>query len=256
MRVGQHNMYEYIRRFGFGQDRNQLPAESPGKVRKLAQWGKTSLASVSMGQEVSVTTLQLAQAGAVIATGGYLVKPRMILKKGDREIPPEPRVRVMQAESAFTMRELLQGVVEKGTGMRAQVSGYSVAGKTGSAQIYDYETKHYLHAYNGSFMGFAPLANPAVVVVVTLNGTHGESGFGGAAAAPVFHAVVAEALRLFDIPKDRPEQLPKTLMAKAAVDAPPNDTGPGRRTSWKTKTMSRIPRSSFPRGRRSPTSAV
>jgi cell division protein FtsI (penicillin-binding protein 3) len=227
-RVGQDNLYEYVHRFGFGHRTGiQLPAESPGKLRKLPQWGTTSLASVSMGQEVSVTTLQLAQAGSVIASGGLLVKPRLILKKDDRTVPREPPVRIIQAETAFTMREMMNGVVEHGTGMRAQLSGYTVGGKTGSAQIYDYATKHYLHAYNGTFMGFAPLTNPAIVVVVTLNGTHGESGFGGVAAAPAFRAIAAEALRVLDVPKDRAEQPAKTLLAKAMVDAPPDDTGSG-----------------------------
>src|SRR5204863_442789 len=77
LKVGQANMHEYMRRFGFGQKTGiALPAESPGKVRKLSRWGSTSLASVAMGQEVSVTTLQLAQAASVIANGGLLVKPR------------------------------------------------------------------------------------------------------------------------------------------------------------------------------------
>ena len=88
MHVGQQNMYEYVRRFGFGQKTGiELPAESRGKVRKLAQWGTTSLASVAMGQEVSVTTLQLAQAGSVIANGGLLVRPRLVLKKGGQAVP-------------------------------------------------------------------------------------------------------------------------------------------------------------------------
>ena len=88
MRVGQENMYNYVRKFGFGQKTGiQLPAESGGMFRKLTRWGKTSLASVSMGQEVSVTTLQLAQAASVIANGGLLVRPRLVLKKGDQVDP-------------------------------------------------------------------------------------------------------------------------------------------------------------------------
>jgi transpeptidase family protein/PASTA domain-containing protein len=109
----------------------------------------------------------------------------------------------------------MEGVVLVGTGSRARLAGYSSGGKTGSAQIFDYATKHYTHTYNGSYMGFAPLTNPSVVVVVTLNGTHGEAGFGGQAAAPVFRIVAGEALRVFDVPKDLPENEPaKTLVAK------------------------------------------
>jgi membrane peptidoglycan carboxypeptidase len=100
----------------------------------------------------------------------------------------------------------MEGVVLHGTGTNARLPGYTVGGKTGSAQIFDFATKHYTHTYNGSFLGFAPLTNPAVVVAVTLNGTHGTAGFGGQAAAPVFRAVAAEALRVLDVPKDLPDE--------------------------------------------------
>ena len=215
LRVGPDNMYEYVRRFGFGQKTGiQLPGESRGRLRPLKIWGKTSLASISMGQEVSVTTLQLAQAASVIANGGLLVRPRLVLKKGGQPVPLIPTVRVVRPETAITMRQMMEGVVLHGTGSHAKLVGYSVGGKTGSAQIFDFATKHYTHSYNGSFMGFAPLTNPGIVVVATLNGTHGESGFGGAAAAPVFRATAQEALRILDVPKDLPDDPPKTLVSK------------------------------------------
>jgi cell division protein FtsI (penicillin-binding protein 3) len=100
----------------------------------------------------------------------------------------------------------MEGVVLRGTARSTvKVPGYSVAGKTGTAQIFDVKTHHYTHTYNGSFMGFSPIQNPAVVVIVTLNGTSGNAGFGGAAAGPVFNVVAGEALRILDIPKDIPE---------------------------------------------------
>src|SRR5262249_47826000 len=86
------------------------------------------------------------------------------------------------------------------------LDGYSSAGKTGSAQIYDYAARHYTKTYNASFMGFAPVTNPAIVVVVTLNGTTTSAGFGGVTAAPVFRTVALEALRVLDVPKDIPDQ--------------------------------------------------
>jgi cell division protein FtsI (penicillin-binding protein 3) len=220
LKVGQVNMHDYMVRFGFGQRTGlPLPGESPGKVYRLERWGKTSLASVSMGQEVSVTTLQLARLGSVIANGGLLVKPRLLLKRGDVAEPVAAPVRVLKPENAITMRQMMEGVVLFGSGTRARLAGYSSGGKTGSAQIYDYATKHYTHTYNGSFMGFAPMANPQVVVVVTLNGTHGESGFGGSSAAPVFKIVASEALRVFDVPKDLPENIPaRTLVASNTED--------------------------------------
>ena len=219
MRVGQDHMYDYMRRFGFGQRSGiDLPAESPGKLRKLAHWGKTSLASVSMGQEVSVTTVQLAQAASVIANGGLLVHPRLVWKRGNETVPVRAPVRIIRPDTSITMRQMMEGVVinPQGTGKRARLAGYTVGGKTGSAQIFDFATKHYTHSYNGSFVGFAPLTNPAIVVAVTLNGTHGEGGFGGVVAAPVFHEVATEALRVLEVPKDLPDEPPPTLVTRNA----------------------------------------
>ena len=217
LQVGREHMYDYVRRFGFGQKTGiTLPGEDKGRLRRLALWGATSLASISMGQEISVTTLQLAQAASVVANGGLLVKPRLVLKNAGQATSPAPPVRAIQPETAIKMRQMMEGVVLVGTGKGARLEGYTAGGKTGSAQIYDYAAHHYTHTYNGTFMGFAPLTNPAVVVVVTLNGTHGQAGFGGAAAAPVFRAVATEALRILDVPKDLPDRQPATptLIAK------------------------------------------
>jgi cell division protein FtsI (penicillin-binding protein 3) len=226
LRVGQQNMYDYVRKFGFGQKTGiALPGESGGKVRKLKNWGTTSLASVAMGQEVSVTTVQLAQAASVIANGGLLVRPRLVSKKGDQTVPPTAPVRVLRPETAITMRQMMEGVVLHGTGTGAKLQGYSVGGKTGTAQIFDNVTHRYTHTYNGSFMGFAPITNPQVVVVVTLNGTHGTAGFGGPAAVPVFKAVTTEALRVLETPKDVPDEsdLP-TLVTQDTSDLSDADT--------------------------------
>jgi Cell division protein FtsI/penicillin-binding protein 2 len=111
-------------------------------------------------------------------------------------------VRVIKPETAITMRQMMEGVVLRGTGTKARLEGYTSGGKTGSAQIYDYKARAYTHKYNASFMGFAPVNNPAIVVVVTLNGA---SKFGGAVAAPVFHEVATAALRFLDVQKDLPE---------------------------------------------------
>ncbi len=224
MTVGQAGMYDYATRFGFGQRTGiPLPGESRGRLRPLKKWGATSLASVSIGQEVSVTTLQLARATSVIANGGLLVQPRLILKKGGQMTPIEPPVRIIRAETAITMRQMMEGVTTVGgTGYpEARLAGYSDAGKTGSAQIFDFATRHYTHNYNGSFVGIVPLSNPSLVVVVTLNGTHGVNGYGGRAAAPVFHAVTTEALRLLEVPKDLPDEPLPTLVA--STQSEPDD---------------------------------
>ncbi len=214
--VGRTKLYEYVRRFGFGERTGvPLPGESRGTVRPLTKWGSSSLESISMGQEVSVTTLQLARAAAVVANGGLLVKPRLVLKQGDQTLPVEPPVRAIKPETAITMRQMMEGVVLFGTGKTTRLDGYTSGGKTGTAQIFDFETKHYTHTYNGSFMGFAPVTNPAVIVVVTVNGTHGLEGFGASTAGPVFKVVMTEALRILDVPKDMPENEPaKTQIAQ------------------------------------------
>ena len=221
MTVGEEKLNEYVRRFGFGSRTGiPLPAESRGRLRNLERWSKISLASISIGQEVSVTGIQLAQAASIVANGGFLVRPRLVLKRAGRTVAGPTPVRVIRAETAVTMRQMMEGVVMVGgTGYpEAQLEGYSVAGKTGSAQIYDVAAKRYTHNYNGSFIGFAPLNNPSIVVVVTLNGTHGSSGYGGRAAAPVFHAVATEALRVLDVPRDLPDRPAAVEVAANAAD--------------------------------------
>ena len=210
LRVGEKNLYEYVKRFGFGKSTGiPLPGESSGRLRPLKQWIPSSIGSIAMGHELSATTLQLAQASAVIANGGMLVKPRMTLKpprSGDNvPAPIEPYVepvRVLQPETAITMRQMMEGVVLYGTGKKSRLDGYTSGGKTGTAQIYDVKARAYTHKYNSSFMGFAPLNNPAIVVVATLNGT---ALMGGDASAPVFKAVATAALRFLDVPKDLPD---------------------------------------------------
>lgn len=213
MRTGQDKLYEYVRRFGFGRETGvPLASESTGMLRRLERWGKTSFASVAMGHEVSVTAMQLVQACSIIANNGMLIRPQLILKRqrpGEpAEYEPQARpVPVIRPETAITMRRLMEGVVLHGTGHGAKLKGYTSGGKTGTAQIYDFNARAYTHQYNGSFIGFAPVGNPAIVIVVTLNGTTGTAGYGGAAAAPVFKEVATAALRILDVPKDLPDDL-------------------------------------------------
>ena len=205
LRVGERRLLDYVRRFGFGRKTGiPLPGESAGLVRDLGKWRRTSIASVAMGHEISVTTLQLALATSVIASGGLLPKPRLVLwtqraggeKKALDAPPPE---RVLKPETAITMRRMMEGVVLEGTGTKARLAGYSAGGKTGSAQIFDFETGRYSHRYNASFVGFAPVQDPAVVVVVTLNGVE---RYGGVVAAPVFREVAQAALRILGVVPD------------------------------------------------------
>jgi cell division protein FtsI (penicillin-binding protein 3) len=116
---------------------------------------------------------------------------------------------VIKPETAITMRQMRVGVVLRGTGrLHARLEGYTSGGKTGTAQIFDSVTHHYTHNYNASFLGFAPVTNPALVVLVTVHHTSGENGQGADAAAPVFQKIMTEALRILDVPKDIPEDSP------------------------------------------------
>jgi cell division protein FtsI (penicillin-binding protein 3) len=206
-KVGRENMYEYAKRFGIGEKTGVgMPAESRGLLRTLDRWGTTSLASISMGQEVSTTSVQLARACSVIANGGLRITPKIVLKEGEKTTPTESGVRILKPETVMTMRMMMEGVVLRGTARNtARLDGYTSAGKTGTAQIF--ENGHYTHLYNASFMGFTPVTNPRLVIVVTLNGTEGNAGMGASAAAPVFKNIATEALRMYDIPKDIPEEL-------------------------------------------------
>ncbi len=234
LRVGKENLYRYVRIFGFGEKTGiPLPAESFGSIRAPEKWHPASIASVAMGHEISATTLQLAQAAGVIANGGVLVRPRLVLSSQhpggpvEKEPAPQPK-RVLKAETAITMRRMMEGVVLHGTGKAARLSGYTSGGKTGSAQIFDRAMRQYTHMYNGSFVGFAPVTNPRIVIAVTLNGVR---LFGGVVAAPVFRAVATETLRILQVPKDLPEELPPSLadpeeandLAVAEGSAPPDD---------------------------------
>ncbi len=226
-RVGAQSMYQYARRFGFGSATGiGLPAESSGLVRRLDRWGTTSLASIAMGHEVSTTSIQLARACAAIANGGLMIKPKLILKEGDSPTPTDPPVRILKPQTAITMRQMMEGVVisPHGTAHRhVRLVGYTVGGKTGTAQIFDLKTHHYTHLYNASFIGFAPVTNPAFVIAVTLNGTAGDAGMGGAVAGPVFQALATEALRVLDVPKDLPDAAPEPEQASPANDDDDND---------------------------------
>ncbi len=220
--VGNARLYEYVKRFGFGTRTGiELPAEAPGLVRPLKRWQPTSIGSVPMGHEISVTSLQLAQLGSVIANGGFLVRPRLVAWEREQGGPkqiiqlPGRRERVLDAKTVLTMNQLMQRVVMKGgTAEHLKVPGYTIAGKTGTAQIYDFAHRVYTHKYNASFMGFGPVEKPAVVVVVTLSGTTGIAGFGGTAAGPVFEKVTETAMRQLGVVRDLPEDIDE-LIAKA-----------------------------------------
>src|SRR5437899_142774 len=213
LRLGAPKFYDYIRAFGFGQPTGvDLPGESKGILRRLENWSAISIGSISMGQEVGVTPIQLASAVSAIANGGLLYKPHVIaeLRRGDKALPAEgvltpaePR-RVIRAETAATLRQLMEGVVLHGTGPLARLDGWTAAGKTGSAQKIDPATGRYSPTQLiASFTGFAPISNPAVTILVSLDSPVGLHE-GGQVAAPVFKRIAEQVLAYMDVPRDVP----------------------------------------------------
>ncbi|HSY32202.1 MAG TPA: penicillin-binding transpeptidase domain-containing protein [Verrucomicrobiae bacterium] len=212
-RLGAPKFYDYIHAFGFGTPTGvDLPGESRGLLRPLANWSPISIGAISMGQEVGVTPLQLISAVSAIANGGMLYKPHIVaeVRRGDTvlsreglQVASEPR-RVIQPKTAATLRRLMEGVVLNGTGTRARLDGWTSAGKTGSAQKIDPNTGRYSPTQLiASFTGFAPINNPAVAILVSLDSPVGLHE-GGMVAAPVFKRVAEQVLPYLEISPDVP----------------------------------------------------
>ncbi len=213
LRLGAPKFYDYIRAFGFGQPTGvDMPGESRGILRRLENWSAISIGSISMGQEVGVTPIQLISAVSAIANGGTLCKPHVVaqLRRGDQALPAvgtltpaEPR-KVIRPETAATLRRLMEGVVLNGTGKLAHLDGWTAAGKTGSAQKIDPATGRYSRSQLiASFTGFAPISNPAVTILVSLDSPVGQHE-GGQVAAPVFKRIAEQVLPYLDVPRDVP----------------------------------------------------
>jgi cell division protein FtsI (penicillin-binding protein 3) len=213
LRLGAPKFYDYIRAFGFGQLTGvDMPGESKGILRRLDNWSAISIGSISMGQEVGVTPIQLISAVSAIANGGMLYKPHVVaeLRRENQLAPPEglptpaePK-RVIRPETAATLRRLMEGVILNGTGPLARLDGWTAAGKTGSAQKIDPATGRYSRTQLiASFTGFAPISNPAVTILVSLDSPVGQHE-GGQVAAPVFKRIAEQVLPYLDVPRDVP----------------------------------------------------
>lgn len=211
LRLGAPKYYEYIRSFGFGQPTGiKLPGENRGLLRPLDDWTATSIGYTAIGQELSVTPVQMISAESAIANGGLLRSPQVIRKvvRGGEVMlqgQPDPR-RVIDERTAATMREMMEQVILQGTGKGfAQPLGYTAAGKTGTAQKIDPATGRYAkRAYEDSFIGFAPLNNPVVTILVNLDSPeNGQEG--GPTAGPIFKEVAEQTLAYLNVPHDMPE---------------------------------------------------
>jgi len=230
LRLGAPKFYDYIRAFGFGTPTGvELPYESRGRVERLEDWKPISLGAISMGQEIGVTPVQLITAVSAIANGGLLYKPHVIaeLRRGEKVLPadgpltPSEPKRVIRPETAATLRRLMEGVVLRGTGPLAHLDGWTSAGKTGTAQKIDPTTGRYSPTqYIASFTGFAPINNPAVTILVSLDSPVGLHE-GGDVAAPVFKRIAEQVLAYLDVPRDvplNPKLIQTAYMKRASED--------------------------------------
>jgi cell division protein FtsI/penicillin-binding protein 2 len=212
LRLGAPRFYDYIRAFGFGAPTGvDLPGESKGLLHRLENWSAISIGSVSMGQEIGVTPIQLITAVSAIANGGMMMRPHVVqaIRRGDKAATAEVAAtvepkRVIRPETAATLRRLMEGVVLDGTGTRARLDGWTAAGKTGSAQKIDPSTGRYSPTQLiASFTGFAPISNPAVTILVSLDSPVGLHE-GGQVAAPVFKRIAEQVLSYLDVARDVP----------------------------------------------------
>jgi cell division protein FtsI (penicillin-binding protein 3) len=209
MLLGDHRLYRYLQAFGFGQRTEiDLPGEVAGLLKAPRDWGRRSLASISMGQEVGVTPLQMISAVAAIANDGVLMKPYVVAEVRDqksqsvKDIKPQVKRRVVSPATARTLTTILEGVVTNGTGGKAAIPGFRVAGKTGTAQKVDPRTGAYSSALSiGSFVGFVPADAPRLAMIVVIDEPQGEA-WGGVVAAPVFRRVGEQVLTYMGVPRD------------------------------------------------------
>lgn len=237
-RLGKDRFYKYIRAFGFGQRTGiELPGETRGLLKPPRRWNPTTIGSIPMGQEIGVTPLQIVTMVSTIANGGVYLPPHILMQDSqdesgghlvpaafhpEDELPdplPEGAHRVISTMTAAEMRKMMEAVVEHGTGIPAQLNGYSAAGKTGTAEKIDPRTHTYSKTkYVASFVGFAPVNDPAVTIAVVMDSPAYKYHYGTDASAPVFHELAQEILEYLGVPHDEPL---KTTQEMAAIENHP-----------------------------------
>ncbi len=221
MRLGADRLYRYATALGFGGLTGvEFPGEISGKLRPVSMWQPRSTPTIAIGQEVAVTPLQLALAYGAVANGGVLMEPLLVREERSpegrvlRRWTPEPRHRVFSEGTTERLRDMLCAVVDSGTATSAHLEGFTIAGKTGTAQKFDPKTRRYgTGMYMASFAGMAPAEHARIVGVVVIDEPKGNEYYGGQIAAPVFREIVLDLLR-------QPDGLLGTLDGPVAVRPP------------------------------------
>jgi cell division protein FtsI (penicillin-binding protein 3) len=209
LRLGKERFYKYISAFGFGKKTGvDLPGEIPGLLRDCRLWSGVSIGEVAIGQEIGVTPIQMATAYCTLANGGMVMTPYVVSEILDRngeagkKFGPRPIGRAITEETCTKVTSMLKRVVDMGTGQQAKPTGYTAAGKTGTAQKIDQRTGAYSKKeYVSSFVGFVPVRSPKLVILVMVDTPEGDI-YGGTVAAPVFRAVAEQSLAYLQVPPD------------------------------------------------------
>jgi penicillin-binding protein 2 len=228
MKLGDDRLYHYIKDYGFGQQTGiELPGETRGLSKPVNRWSKVSIGAISMGQEIGVTPLQTISLVSTIANDGLYTPPRIVageLPPDSKALPvvyhPAQQHRVISTMTAAEMKKMLEGVVLDGTARRAVLDGYTVAGKTGTAQKVDPATGAYSKTkYVASFVGFTPVNTPAITIAVILDSPIGLHQ-GGQVCAPVFRRIAQQVLEYLHVPHDLDVKAPQrqTLVASGKED--------------------------------------
>jgi cell division protein FtsI (penicillin-binding protein 3) len=210
-KLGPQRLFSYLKSFGFG-DRTgiELPGEVAGILRDKSRWYTIDLATISFGQGISISALQLASAVSAVANGGNLMKPYIIDRISDdsgnllQQSVPQIRHRVVSQQTARAISKMMAGVTDEGgTGTKASLEGYTAAGKTGTAQKVDSLTKRYSATKRtASFVGFVPVEQPKLTILVIIDEPK-TSTYGGVVAAPAFSAIAQQTLCYLKVPQDR-----------------------------------------------------
>jgi cell division protein FtsI/penicillin-binding protein 2 len=202
LELGEERFYDWVRRFGFGDPTGiEFPGEERGIVPELSEFSGSTIGNLPIGQGLSVTPVQMAAAYAAIANGGILRPPRLVLEEGNAPVSPPKGRRVISKEVAGQVTKMLEGVLAPGgTASEVSVPGYTLAGKTGTAEVAvdgHYSKSHFV----ASFVGFAPARDPRLLVAVVADKPQG-SYYGGEVAAPAFGEIAKFALPYLEIPPD------------------------------------------------------
>jgi cell division protein FtsI (penicillin-binding protein 3) len=202
-KLGPGELAAWINRFGFGKPTGiDYPGESRGLVLPLADWSGSTIGTVPIGQGIAVTPLQMVSAYATIGNGGVRVTPHLVEKVGTRRVRAHKGTRVVSGHTADRMMSMFRDVVLEGTGTQAAIPGYTVAGKTGTAQ--KAENGRYVRKYVASFVGLVPAKSPRLAILVMVDEPHGNI-YGGVVAAPAFRDIARFDLQYLEVPPDAPE---------------------------------------------------